>query len=73
MVADGSLWPTFGEWADHIRELGNAGAHPEIFGEVTMDEAKDLLALVSQLLEILYVQPAKISRVRSARSSGPTA
>lgn len=67
MVSDGTLWPTFGDWADHIREIGNAGAHPEIFGEVSQGEADDLQRLVRQLLEILYVQPASIERARAAR------
>lgn len=67
MVDDGSLYPTFKEWADHIRELGNAGAHPEVFGDVTMEEATDLQELVGQLLNFLYVQPAAIERARAAR------
>ncbi len=67
MVADGDLWPAFGEWADHIREMGNAGAHPEAYGAVSKDEASDLQRLVRQLIEILYIQPAQIAKARAGR------
>lgn len=67
MVTDGSLLPTFAEWADHVREMGNAGAHPEIFGNVTQNEAEDLQGLVKSMLDYLYVLPASITRTRAAR------
>lgn len=67
MVKDGSLHPLFEDWVGQIRDLGNAGAHPEIFGDVTQDEAEELRRLVGQLLEVVYVQPARIQRAREAR------
>jgi hypothetical protein len=69
MVDDGALWESFGDWATHIRQLGNAGAHQEAFDPVSMEEANDLFSLVSQLLEFLYVQPAKVARARAQRTA----
>jgi hypothetical protein len=69
MVADGALWESFGDWATHIRQLGNAGAHQEAFDPVSMEEANDLFALVNQLLAFLYVQPAKVARARAQRTA----
>ncbi|MCF4121753.1 DUF4145 domain-containing protein [Antribacter sp. KLBMP9083] len=69
MVDDGALWESFGDWATHIRQLGNAGAHQEAFGPVSMDEANDLFALVQQLLEFLYVQPERVARARAQRTA----
>lgn len=68
MVTDGTLWADFGEWADHIREMGNASVHPETHDPVTIEEATDIRDLVRQLIEILYIQPAKVRRARAARS-----
>ena len=67
MVGDGALLPTFGDWADHVREMGNAGAHPEVFGEVSQQQAEDLQGLVRSMLDFLYVVPASITRRRDAR------
>lgn len=67
MVADGALWKTFDDWATHIREWGNAGAHPEVFGPVTIEDAQDLEGLVSAMLDILYIQPDKLNKARPTR------
>lgn len=70
MVLDGG-WPAaLEEWSTHIRESGNAGAHPDIFGKVSQEEAEDLRDLVHQLIEVVYVVPAKIAKARSRRA-GP--
>lgn len=68
MVKDGALLPLLGEWAGHVREMGNAGAHPEVFGAVTQEEADELQRLVASLLEFLYVTPARVQRARAARA-----
>jgi len=34
MVADGGVTATLGSWADHVRLYGNAGVHPDLFGDV---------------------------------------
>jgi hypothetical protein len=73
MVKDGSLHSTFEDWAGHIKDMGNAGAHPEVFGDVTQEEVEDLQSLVEQLLQFLYVQPARIARARAGRTGIPAA
>jgi len=35
MVADGGLTSTVGSWVDHVRLYGNAGVHPDLFGDVS--------------------------------------
>jgi hypothetical protein len=55
--------------ATHMREMGNAGAHPDIFGQVSADEARDLQSLVGQLIQVLYVVPAGIAKARAGRPS----
>ena len=64
MVADKTLWDSFGEWASHIRKTGNAGAHQEQWEPVSMEQASDLQRFVRQLIEFLYVQPAQLAAAR---------
>lgn len=37
MVSEGGLTTGLGEWADHVRLYGNAGVHPDKFGDVSLD------------------------------------
>lgn len=67
MVREGTIPGDLGEWLDHVRLYGNAGAHPDLFGEVTIGEAKDIANLVQTLLEVLYVIPATIKRRQGER------
>lgn len=67
MVADGGLTATLGGWIDHVRLYGNAGAHPDLFGDVSLDEAKDVARLTATLIELLYVTPAKIAQRQAER------
>lgn len=67
MVADGGLTATLGGWIDHVRLYGNAGAHPDLFGDVSLDEAKDVARLTETLIELLYVTPAKIAQRQAER------
>lgn len=67
MVADGGLTATVGSWIDHVRLYGNAGAHPDPFGDVSLDEAKDVGRLTETLIELLYVTPAKIAQRQAER------
>ena len=46
MRKDGSLHPSLWDWADHLDQLGNEGAHPEDYDEVTSEEATALATLV---------------------------
>jgi Domain of unknown function (DUF4145) len=67
MVADGGLTATLGGWIDHVRLYGNAGVHPDLFGDVSLDEAKDVARLTETLIELLYVTPAKIAQRQAER------
>lgn len=67
IVASGGFSPALGEWATHTRLAGNAGAHPDLFGDVREEEALDLQRLVQQLIEAIYVMPANIEKARKAR------
>ena len=67
MVAEGGLTATIGDWIDHVRLYGNAGVHPDLFGDVSPEEAKDVGNLTGTLIELLYVTPAKIAQRRSER------
>jgi hypothetical protein len=67
MVMDGDLNPDLGDWATQLRLLGNAGAHPDIYGEVTREEAGEVARLIKTLLDVLYAVPAMINRRRQAR------
>ncbi len=72
MVADGGLTATLGDWVDHVRLYGNAGVHPDLFGDVSLDEAKDVARLTETLIDLLYTTPAKIAQRQAERirSSG---
>jgi hypothetical protein len=67
MVADGGLTATVGSWVDHVRLYGNAGAHPDLFGDVSPDEAQEVASLTATLIELLYTTPAKIARRQAER------
>lgn len=67
MVADGGLGSTLGDWADHVRLYGNAGVHPDLFGDVSPEEAKDVAALTHTLIDLLYVTPARVAKRRQER------
>lgn len=61
MVADRTLWETFGEWAHRVRQMGNAGAHQETFSDVTQEEAEQVRSLAGAIIDFLYVQHAKVT------------
>jgi hypothetical protein len=67
MVAEGGLTATLGGWIDHVRLYGNAGVHPDLFGDVSLDEAKDVARLTETLIELLHVTPAKIAQRQAER------
>lgn len=67
MVADGGLTATLGDWVDHVRLYGNAGVHPDVYGDVSLEEASEVARLVATLTELIYVTPAKIARRRAER------
>ncbi|MFL0237816.1 DUF4145 domain-containing protein [Mycobacterium sp. SMC-17] len=61
MAEEGALFQSFGGWAHHIRKVGNAGAHGEAFEPVATDDATELQRFVGQLIDFLYVQPARLA------------
>jgi Domain of unknown function (DUF4145) len=67
MVAEGGLTATVGDWVDHVRLYGNAGVHPDLFGDVSIEEAKDVANLTQTLIELLYITPAKIAQRQAER------
>jgi hypothetical protein len=73
MSVDGSLHTSLANWADHVRLLGNVGAHPNELGLVTAEEATELTKLCRQLLTVLYEVPASIDRARANTSADTTA
>lgn len=67
MVVDGGLTATLGDWIDHVQLYRNAGAHPDLFGDVSLEEAKDVERLTETLIEPLYINPAKIAERQAER------
>jgi hypothetical protein len=67
MIKDGGPMAALGDWATHVRLYGNAGAHPDQFGNVSTDEAGEVARLVHTMIELLYVLPANIAKQRGER------
>ena len=67
MVNDGGPMAALGDWATHVRFYGNAGAHPDLFGDVSVDEAQEVVRLVYTMIEVLYVLPANIAKRQAER------
>jgi hypothetical protein len=67
MVAEGGLPSALGEWADHVRLYGNAGVHPDKFGDVSQEEAEEVSRLTYSLIEAIYVLPANIAKRQAGR------
>lgn len=71
MVADRTLWEDFGEWAHHVRDTGNAGAHGEKFDPVTIEQATELQRFIGELINFLYTQPARRAAAMAPKKAGP--
>lgn len=67
MVADGGFPSSLGDWANHVRSFGNAGAHIESYEPVTIEDAEDISKLTSSLIENIYIIPAQIAARRAIR------
>lgn len=67
MIADGGFASALGGWADHVRLYGNAGAHPDKFGDVSVEEAEDVARLTYSLIEAMYILPENIARRQAQR------
>lgn len=66
LVKSGSLAGPLGEWADHVRLLGNVGAHPGDDGldTVSKDEAEDVVRFLDELLRWTYEMPWELDQAR---------
>lgn len=71
VLADGTVPASLEQWVTHVRLYGNAGVHPDIFGDVSIEEAKDVARLTNTLIEVLYVLPANIVKRQAQRSQRP--
>jgi hypothetical protein len=69
MARDGGLASSLVDWATHVRLHGNAAAHPDIYGEVTIEEAREIAALIKTFVEVMYILPATIASRQAARSA----
>lgn len=62
MKESGDLHKSLWAWADHLNQIGNEGAHPEDYDEVTAQEAMGLGKFVRQLIHLEYEMPAQLLR-----------
>lgn len=62
MKDDGDLHRSLWDWADHLNQLGNEGAHPEDYDDVTEVEATGLGKFVRHLIRHEYEMPAQLLR-----------
>jgi hypothetical protein len=62
--AKGVLHPMLSEWATDVRLIGDAGSHSDPIEEVSMDDARQLLSFVRELLNYMYELPAELARRR---------
>jgi len=63
--AKGVLHPTLSEWAKEVRLVGNAGAHFDPIEKVTIEDARQLVNFIRELLKYLYELPAELQKRRS--------
>lgn len=69
MAAEGGPVAALSEWMTHVRLYGNAGAHPDLFGDVSVEEAQEVSRLVFTMIELLYVMPGQIAARQLQRRS----
>jgi len=54
--------PQLKDWAHHVRILGNAGAHPDVFIDVQEADAREAVDFAGELLKYIYVLAARYER-----------
>ncbi|WP_433464380.1 DUF4145 domain-containing protein [Spirillospora sp. CA-128828] len=64
--AVGAITADLLDWAIHLKEVGNDGAH-DITVFATDEEAEDAIALAEDMLRHLYVAPARYARAKARR------
>lgn len=73
MKDDGDLHKSLWDWADHLNQLGNEGAHPEDYDDVTAEEADGLGKFVRHLIRHEYEMPAQLLRDQGLLAEGDAA
>src|ERR1700692_2265076 len=73
LVAQGVLHPLMKDWADEVRLLANASAHPDapIPADVTPQDSKDVVNFLDLLLFYLYDLPKQIEGYRRRKTARP--
>ena len=72
LFAQGIITKDLKNWAHEVRLVGNDAAHPKKPDEdtpVTQQEAEDILNLLDQFCQVLYVAPSIAEERRNARIS----
>lgn len=64
MKESGALHPSLSGWADRLNQLGNEGAHPEDYDDVTAEAADGLGKFVRNLIRYEYEMPAQLLRAQ---------
>jgi len=64
MKEDEDLHSSLWDWADHLNQLGNEGAHPEDYDDIKPEEAAALSKFVRHLIRHEYEMPAELLRAR---------
>jgi hypothetical protein len=57
------------DMAAQVKTDGNTGAHPQL-GDVSADDADSLLAFLTEMLDHVYVLPARLTARRAAVGKG---
>ncbi|HET6877731.1 MAG TPA: DUF4145 domain-containing protein [Jatrophihabitans sp.] len=73
MTAEGGPVAALSDWMTHVRLYGNAGAHPDLFGDVSLEEAQEVSRLIYSMIELLYLLPAQLKARQRQRQSTPPA
>lgn len=63
------LQPNLADWAKEVRLIGNTGAHFDLLEQVTLEDAKDLINFIRELVRYLYELPADLDKRRKARTT----
>jgi len=63
------ITPALQEWAHEVRLIGKVGAHADEPIESSPEDARDGLVFAEELLDHLYVLPARLAKRRASSSS----
>lgn len=59
------LQPSIADWAKEVRQVGNQGAHFDPAENVSMDDVKQLMSFVQELMKYLFILRAELERRKS--------